>query len=478
MKNFVESSNSKSNFTMSIGIVKNNADPAEDGRLQIYIPSIDSKSYDLEDLTWATYVSPFGGTVANLKVGREKTEIPGMSSYGFWAIPKIGAQVICGFLESDPSSRFWFGCIYVPEANRTMPYFIDGEKTELDDSGMYPQNIVSNLSKNQEKAGLGKGSKHFKTRGGYERSISHPSNKNRNKPSDNGYAPKSNDPKSADSQMICLSSPGKHYILFSDIDEYSRIRIRTFEGNQIIFDDTNERIYISTAKGKNWVELDEGNGKVYVYSDSKINIRGKNDINLYSDENINIVANKRVNIQSESRSVNLEGKHDIRLKSSGGDIMLNASRDISLKTVNGPIASSVGEEQFCDPERGLIYRWSEKGGSSSSMIKIDGIDGIEISSKGALNLGSKGGLSVRSAGSSPIMIQSGGDLHFNIGGSSHTNPTKGTKSPASATMADHVSTNVESLDVVSHMIKPDHESWDRDEDESICPTPRNPSYQG
>ena len=120
MKNFVESSNSKSNFTMSIGIVKNNADPAEDGRLQIYIPSIDSKSYDLEDLTWATYVSPFGGTVANLKVGREKTEIPGMSSYGFWAIPKIGAQVICGFLESDPSSRFWFGCIYVPEANRTM----------------------------------------------------------------------------------------------------------------------------------------------------------------------------------------------------------------------------------------------------------------------------------------------------------------------------------------------------------------------
>ena len=341
MRKHPSQANYGSNFTTCIGVVKNNADPAQHGRLQIYIPSIDSDDYEIEDLAWATYVSPFGGSTANAKVGRENQDIPGVTAYGFWAIPKIGGQVICGFMEGDPSVRFWMGCVYIPELNRTLPQTIEGEKTELDETGSYPQSEIPHYKKNLDAAGLSMGSKHYRTRGGYERSVSHPSNGNANKPGDNGYYKKPLEPEKSDSQTICLTSPGRHYFVMSDVDEYCRIRLKTTEGSQIIFDDTNERIYISTAKGKNWIELDESNGKVYIYSDSKVSIRAKNDINMYSDENINIVANKRVNIKSEDRSVNLEAKQDVRMLSTEADVMVTASRDVQLKTTNGQKAGKV-----------------------------------------------------------------------------------------------------------------------------------------
>jgi len=60
--------------------------------------------------------------------------------------------------------------------------------------------------------------------------------------------------------------------------------------------------------------------------------------------------------------------------------------------------------------------------------------------------------------------------------------TTATPSPAippsapilSASPADPVKTN----QVTDHMIRPDHESWVRDEDESKHKTPRNKSYKG
>jgi hypothetical protein len=33
-------------------------------------------------------------------------------------------------------------------------------------------------------------------------------------------------------------------------------------------------------------------------------------------------------------------------------------------------------------------------------------------------------------------------------------------------------------EIVDHMIRPDHESWVRDEDEAFCKTPRGSAYQG
>ena len=474
-----------------VGIVKNNADPAQHGRLQVYIPALDSSEHDTLNLPWAINgASPLAGVTAGAKVGRNQAEIPGMTAYGFWAIPKIGAQVLCVCLEGETKSRAWIACLHAPELNRTMPHSIEGGLTEIDESGKHEQWVIPNQHINLFKAGLQPSTKHYRTRGGYERSISHPSNKNKDKPTDNGYAPKALDGKASDSQTICLTSPGRHYFVMSDVDEFCRIRLKTCEGSQIIFDDTNERIYISTAQGKNWIEMDEGNGKIYVYSDSKINIRGKNDVNIYSDENINLVAKNRVNICSEERSINLQSKHDITMISTDADVLVSASRDINLCTFNGPQAAPVKEESLCG-NGNLIYRWSEKGGSATSKIRINAFNSVEIKSdndgvllSGNTNLEFKSfssdiniqGNNINIKAKS-VKVQGESDIHIKAPSILSDPAVPGPSGAGSATVAESA-TAADQYDYPAYMVRPDHESWERDEDEAVCPTPRNAKYQG
>lgn len=486
------------NTSLCIGIVKNNADPAEHGRLQIWIPSKDSPNYEIEDIPWAMYVSPFGGVTANFKVGREQETVPGASSYGFWAIPKNGAQVLCGFLEGDPSVRFWIGCIYMPEMNRTLPQAINGAEgpsSEIDETGVYPQKTIPHYSRNLKEAGLALGAKHFKTRGGWERSVSHPSNKNDNKPRDDGYATKPLDPDKADSQVVSITTPGRHYISMSDVDDHCRMRFKTTAGSQIILDDTNERIYISTAQGRNYIELDETNGKIYFYSSSKFNVHSENDINFYSDQNINIVAKKRVNIQSEDRGVKIQSKMGLQFLSSSADVKITASRSIHLKTINGPGSGGVGESSACNAPpyankaMGLVRDFAEDAGSGASSVFINSVDAVEVrSDSSAVNLTGNGPINIKSIGGS-VNLDASSTLNL-AGGNIATRgdgvlgmfagivpelPVFSYQDAGGAEVSSAGSA-VSGDSIRSKMVVPNHESWDRDEDESQCKTPRNKKY--
>ena len=512
-------------FGLTIGVVKNNADPMQHGRLQVYVPAYDAIDYKAEDLPWCNYVSPFAGVTANFKVGPEQESLPGISAYGFWAIPKNSAQVLIGCIDGNPETRFWLGCIYQPEFNRTMPTGINGVSSEIDDSGVYGQHDFSHMRTRLKEAGLDVGDKHFNTRGGYERSISHPSNKNRNKPTDNGYAPKPLEPEKADSQTVTLTTPGRHSLIMSDVNEHGRVRLKTTNGQQVIFDDTNERIYISTARGKNWIELDESSGKIYIYSDAKINIRSKNDLNLYSDENINIVAKKRLNIRSEERAVKIQAHRNIELLSTNANIKVSASRDLHLKTFSGPIAPAISETIKCAVRpavpTGLLRDWAEEAGSSTSKLFIDTVDGSDYNVSGgylkvttatsvdiksgshividaATNFDMKAGQVLTEDAGSVINHRAGSSLNDQAPSINHNGAIQGityaaqlfigprvngTGNPGPAGSASSAQTagpaaKVTFEDVVSKMIRPDHESWERDEDEPQCPTPRNSKYQG
>jgi phage baseplate assembly protein gpV len=494
---------------LTIGIVKNNADPGQHGRLQIYIPSIDSDSFRTEDLPWATYVSPYGGTTANAVVGRDGSTVSGVSSYGIWAVPQNGAQVLCGFINGDSKMRFWLGCVYMPELNRTMPQGVDGYKTEIDKSGLYPQKEMSHVVDNLTKAGLDPKSANFKTRG-WERSISYPSNGNDEKKADNGYGTKPLDKTKSESQIISVTSPGRHYFLMSDVVDNCKVRVRTSAGSQMIFDDTNERIYISTAKGMNYIEMDESNGKIYVYSDSKINVRAKNDINFYSDNNINIVAKKRVNIQSETRGVAIQSNNSIQLTSGGGDINLNASRGILLKTSGGSTAGAVGGSTTSSPGGvGLVRDFPESAGSGAASVKIDAKDAVEILTANKIVANAGGSIQFNSGGSLAFISSSGSSLV--LGGSATMSSSSGMGIKAPSFNVDAGSFGFKAIDPVSglltikstagvsvnnpsapsissgaaasvssvsaSMIRPDHESWKRDEDEAQCKTPRNANWK-
>lgn len=501
-----------SNYTMCLGVVKDNADPAQHGRLKLYIPSIDSKDFDVEDLPWAVYCSPFGGVTVDYVVGPNSSEVSGASAYGFWAIPKNGAQVLVGFLEGDPNVRFWMGCFYQAELNRTIPHSINTPplSTEIDESGLIPQKEIAYMAKNLEEAGLGPNSIHWKTRGGFERSISYPENKTKNKPRDDGYFTKPLEPEKTDSQTVALTTPGRHFMSMQDVDEFCRVRFKTTEGTQIIMDDTNERLYISTARGRNWIEIDEGSGKIYFYTSSKFNLHAQNDINLYSEENINIVAKKRVNIQSEERGIKLQSKMNIEAVSTEANIKLTASRDFHIKTTNGPKASAVAEKSFCtkppwsgDP-LGLRRDYAEEAGSDTSKIFINSVQGLDARvDTGYMKFSAKDRIDIRSnssslnlQSSSPLNIKSSADVHVDgstihlrsgsIQGTTffgtfigvHVEGSTGSPvSAASADLSDQANT-VSGDTIKQKMIVPQHEPWVRDEDEPKCKTPRNPKYQG
>ena len=499
-----------SNFTICIGVVKDNADPAQAGRLKIYLPAIDSKDFQIDDLPWAVYCTPFGGTTADFVVGRNSSKVPGASSYGFWAIPKNGAQVIVGFLEGDPNIRFWMGCFYQPELNRTLPQSVNPIKTEIDESGMWPQAEIPHYAKNLDEAGLAPGTLHWKTRGGFERSISHPSNKNSDKPRDDGYFTKPLEPSKADSQTMSMTSPGRHYWAMHDIDEYCRMRIKTTEGTQIILDDTNERIYISTARGRNWIELDEGSGKIYFYTTSKFNVHSENDLNLYSSENINIVAKKRINIKSEERAVKIQAFRNVEVLSTDANVKIAASRDMHLKTFKGPKAPAIPEKKWCTlppwkgEPLGLRRDYAEEAGSATSKIFIETVDGSDYRiNEGYLKVTAKNNIDIRSMSGS-VNTQASTSINekalsineeaaYTI---NHNAPsiqgivyaaqefigsfTEGSGSPDGAQSADNASmANKPNEEAIKpKMIVPEHEAWVRDEDEPECKTPRNPKYQG
>lgn len=419
-----------------LGTVKNNADPMQLGRLQVYVPTLDSSGWELERLPWARYISPFGGTTVDFKCGREKQPFPGISTYGMWAVPKNGAQVLVGCMEGEPGSRFWIGALWQPDLNRTLPFTVDELKSDLDDSGLYPQRTVPFLLSNMEEAGIGPSSPLFTTRG-YERSVAFPLNKANNKPTSNGYYTKPMETSKTDSQTYSITTPGRHFFVMSDVDQHCRIRLRTTEGHQVIFDDSNERIYISTAKGRNWIEIDE-DGRIHIYAKDEINIRSEDDINISSDKNVNIKAKEKVNIKSESSEVNLQAQTNLNLRAVSGTWQAQAAQAASLKSDNAGV--------------------NVQGRTALNFSSTD--DRINVTARAALNLRTLQG---------EVLLTSAGPFHLKRP-YQKTNPCPGDSNPSAAAVASGAQ-QVPSLEPV--MVEPEHEPWDR----PLSKLPRNPTWK-
>lgn len=359
----------KKNFGLVMGIVRDNNDPQQMGRLKVYIPSIDSKFYETDDLPWSLYVSPFGGVIKDMKVGREESEISNITTYGLWSIPKNGAHVLCGFINGNTQMRFWIGCIYPTDLNRTMPQALnDPDTKELKTEIHEPEDsdeekseiklestIIDPLTSNLKEAGLGPDDDNFKTRG-WERSVAYPSAE-KDKPSTDGYADKPGG-EGKDSQIYSFTTPGRHYITMSDVPDHCRIRIRTTAGQQVIMDDTNERIYISTAKGRNWIEIDE-DGRIFVYAKDEINIRSEDDINIKSEKNINIKAKLKINLQSETEEVNVQAQKHVNIKSTDDKIGLESDTGFNVKVDNGPIKIDSQKDFDLTSNNGKISMFSQ-----------------------------------------------------------------------------------------------------------------------
>lgn len=374
------------NDIIAIGTVVDTNDPVQWGRVRAIVPAWgDSWDHKIEGIPWAMYVSPFGGqtNVGTRGPGIQQTE--GSVAYGMWAIPKIGAQIVVMSLDEDHQQRLYMGCIYDPFTTNTLPHgrwmfedhpALDGNKSPAKPYGPFSagDKLIQPLGNNLKLAFGNKAeSFEWQTRAAdYSASridVSQlhltPSKVQDDKAvssdtgwvSTQGYQTSRIDPNGAtvgtdknyDSHTYSITTPGFHSLSMDDRMENCRVRFRTTSGHQILLDDTNERIYISTAQGKNWVEMDQA-GNIDIFTASKISIHAADEINLTSDKTIRMSAKEGIHLQSD-KEVRMHGKESVHIKSgnelkltSKGGTHVNSSDTILLTGskihLNGPKAST------------------------------------------------------------------------------------------------------------------------------------------
>ena len=353
---------------ITVGTVVDTNDPQQMGRLRIACPAWgDGAAGDLTDdaiqhIPWAMYASPLGGITNFGTKGPEDGEFNGTTgvvTYGMWAIPKINAQVLVACIDGQPGLRIWLGCLYYQHTPHTMPH---GKFTTS--SPDYPgapagplthdDTIIQPLYTNYYTAfAEDHTSVEWQTRGADYTvaavdatlkdisQIKTPDDKDTKLNDDfnyrQGYAlsrlepdkPTTTTTKNFDSQVYSWTTPGFHAFSMDDRVENCRMRFRTSAGHQVILDDTNERIYIMTAQGKNWVQIDQ-DGTIDIFAEAKISVRSKDDINFTSDKSIRMHGKEGIHMYSDG-NINVESKKAIQLKSDT-NVTIQATQNFFLNS--------------------------------------------------------------------------------------------------------------------------------------------------
>ncbi len=466
---------------VTIGIVVDTNDPQQMGRVRAFCAGLnDPRDTIVTDIPWAAYATPFGGTVNAGTRGKDDSAVTGPVAYGMWAIPKLGSQVLIMCIDGNPQTRIWMGCLHTQLATHTMPHgrftYKDGDPLPDDETPVGPistvEDIIEPLHTNLRKAfdadhegdnfefqsrgadfqvsgiGLGQTATAFSEVEDDDDIATTAFPQKGNNPdgteftgSRQGYQTSRFAPtqftsltdRNLDNTVTSIVSPGFHGLSMDDRQENCRVRVRTTGGHQIIFDDTNERIYLSTARGENWIEMDE-QGNIDIYTSGKISAHAAHDINFTSD-----------------RSIRMYGKAGIHLKS-GQEVRITAENDISLhtsaalrtKSANNTIFESIKDIHLKATEDLAVTAGSNVDVKSGSELKLDG-DSTHLRATTVLEISS-----------GAVTNINGSSVNLNAGGS--------------ATEADEADAS-DAADFLAFFTNriPEHEPWarvDTDRDDS------------
>lgn len=405
-----ESSSPHTSF-VTIGTVVDTNDPQQMGRLRVVCPQWgDTWGAVVEDLPWAVYISPFGGITQVGTRGPGIQESEGSIAYGVWAIPKVGAQVAVMCVDGNPATRMWFGCLYDQFTPHTMPHgrymyddhpALEKQGTMAAPYGPYTssEKLIHPLAENLQQSFGNKAEPNFEYRSrGADYQVSRVDIEQLNQTysqaqddkdvhhgdwiSTQGYQASRTDPfapssitdKSYDSLAFAVTTPGFHSFSMDDRQENCRVRLRTTSGHQILLDDTNERIYISTSQGNNWIEMDR-DGNIDVHTSNKLNIHGTKEVNITSDETIRLFGKKGVHIQS------------------GAEISLTAVADFNLRAVNARLHAS---------DSGYFQTGSTLNLKAGSDVNVDAGSSANVKSGGDTNVQSGGNLGLGAGGDAAL----------------------------------------------------------------------------
>jgi len=336
---------------MTIGTLIDANDPQQMGRVKVFCPMFgDDLDESLDDIPWCIYCSPFGGALKKTVRGNEDTQTGGHVSYGMWAIPKVGANVMVMCLDGNPSNRAWMGCMYDQYTPHTLPhgrYMDDNLEGPLASNETQIEPLYTNGKEAFDNGKITKSTaKEWKTRGADSQNAAVDSLRTQNAGTVNNIADKTSGGEAKrgyrqsrqqpeiqvegktnnDSQGYSITTPGFHSFAMDDSQQNCRIRCRTTSGHQIILDDTNERIYISTAKGENWIEMDQV-GNIDMFTSGNFSVHAEKDINFTANKKIKMYAKDGIHLKSEAE-IKIHSGKQLHIKT---DETINILTDTNMK---------------------------------------------------------------------------------------------------------------------------------------------------
>ena len=384
MKN-TSSEKDETRLVITVGRVMDTNDPNQMGRIRIYIPAIDRDTSLVGDLPFAMYCSPFSGHQQVQSRGPITTYTKGPVAYGLFSIPKVGTDVVVAHLDGNSQYRIWFGAIQGMYLSHTMPHgrftfnnpgnvgTLDGplSSTESPIQPMY-DNLTGAYTRTNavatndtatdttpranfewrsrgidyQAAGLGASQRNSPTQ--QISNIADDRNYSFTEPDGNkfkggnftqGYAQSRIEPDvpydpslvdggvNLDPQVYSLTTPGFHAWAMDDRPENCRMRFRTTSGHTIILDDTNERIYVATANGNNWVEMDQ-DGSIDIYSSRRVSIHAAMDVNIKTEGTFRVDAAQGIHLNS------------------GQDVRITAGANTEITTTQTTNIASTGDMTF------------------------------------------------------------------------------------------------------------------------------------
>jgi hypothetical protein len=352
---------------MSVGIVVDTDDPLQQGRLRVFCPAYNDDPKKLFHLPWCAYVSPMGGVVSNQSFARGSvvgsSGSDGPVHYGFWSVPDIGAHVLVGCINGDARRRFWLGCLPAHQETHTIGTgrfkhengAVDGPLTSTGNPIQPQYDKLLEAFNNQND------SAEWKTRAAeYQATavtdrpapdksvyIDDDLETIQNNETDewvreilgeHGYDWTSYKNLGAflAAKLHSWSTPGFHSVSMDDRPFNSRIKIRTSAGNQIILDDTNERMYISTSGGKSWVEMDAA-GNIDMFSERRLSVHAEKDLNLSAGESIRMKAGNFISMYAGDT----RGQTPLTEQLAQGEIRMHSAADTHF-TTEGSFFTTVG----------------------------------------------------------------------------------------------------------------------------------------
>jgi len=442
-----------------IGTVVDDADDQRMGQVWVYIPAFSGKQLGADAIPssgtardretgnlefdqqlrmgWIQCypLLPFSGSDSNRvknSNGRKAYGDGDVSSYGFWATPRIGDQVGVLFSHGDVARAYWIGAVPKYYSNFSTPSISgvnqdtinpDVLAASLGGNPISEDALIPSLEKTRDTVGTAGATRRFDDvyparsymanlmltglindtlRGvglssarrespSYVTGMKSPgwdfdSERNNINATDGkkfdgtdvGQEPST----AAEASNYQNVSSDGHQLVMDDHPDNQGIRIRTSAGSQLYFNDGGQTgesardafIYISTAKGKVWIELQD-DGDMHVYGAGSGSFHFEGDINLTAGRDVNIEAGANLNFKaSGNHNVAVAGTSnqkygDTNIES--GSYSINASGSANITSV-GTLDMSVGSE----------FRLSSGGGinmTAASFARISASGDISLS---------------------------------------------------------------------------------------------------